>query len=288
MELHELPDDSVLAQDLGHRQHQVRGCGSRRQLAVQAESDHHRQRLVQRLAEQRRLGLDTSDSPAHHTESVDHGRMRVGPHQGVGERNQLARLVRSGADHIGQELQVDLVHDARAGRHDPEIPECLLRPAKERVALTVALVLALHVDQERGLGPVLIDLDGVVDHQIGGDERIDACRVTAHLGHRVAHGGQVDHARDAGEVLEDDAGGHERQLVLARVGRIPRRQGADVVRVHESSARCGVAQGVLEQDLDREREPRQIGHAGRLEAVIGVGLATDAQLRARGGGVDHG
>jgi hypothetical protein len=34
------------------------------------------------------------------------------------------------------------------------------------------------------------------------------------LGHRVAHGGEVDDGRHAGEVLEDHAGRHERELGL--------------------------------------------------------------------------
>ena len=108
--------------------------------------------------------------------------------------------------------------DARPRRDDPEVGERALRPAEERVALAVALVLALDVDQERGVGPVLVHLDRVVDHQVGGDERVDRGRVTAHVRDRVAHGGQVHHARDAGEVLEDDPRGEERQLGRARIG----------------------------------------------------------------------
>ena len=39
-----------------------------------------------------------------------------------------------------------------------------------------------------------VDLHGVVDDQLGGDERVDPRRVAAHLGHRVAHGREVDDA----------------------------------------------------------------------------------------------
>ena len=132
------------------------------------------------------------------------------------------------------------MHDAGSGRDDAEVPERLLRPAEEGVALAVALVLALYVDQEGRLGPVLVHLYRVVDDQVGGNERVDAGGVAAHLGHGIAHGGQVDDARHASEVLEDDAGRHERELVLARVGRVPGGEGPDVVGVYQAGARGGV------------------------------------------------
>jgi hypothetical protein len=45
------------------------------------------------------------------------------------------------AHHARQVLEVHLVHDARAGRHDAEVVEGLLAPAQELVALAVALEL---------------------------------------------------------------------------------------------------------------------------------------------------
>ena len=47
-----------------------------------------------------------------------------------------------------------------------------------------------------------------------GHERVDARRVAAEVGHRVAHGREVDDRGDAGEVLQDDPRGHERDLGL--------------------------------------------------------------------------
>ncbi len=154
------------------------------------------------------------------------------------------------------------MHDAGARRHDPEVGEGLLRPAQERVALAVALVLALDVDEERGVGAELVDLHGVVDDEVGRHERVDARRVAAHLGHRVAHGGEVDDARHAGEVLEDHPGRHERQLGLGRLRGIPVRERADVVGAHQVGLRGGAAQHVLEQDLDGVRQVVEVGGAG--------------------------
>jgi hypothetical protein len=52
-----------------------------------------------------------------------------------------------------QVLEVDLVHDAEARRHDAEGVEGLHAPLHELVALAVALELQLHVQVERVLVP---------------------------------------------------------------------------------------------------------------------------------------
>ncbi len=155
--------------------------------------------------------------------------------------------------------------DARAGRNDAQVVEGGLGPAQQLVALAVALVLALDVEGESIGGAVAIDLDRVVDDQVGGHERVDAGRVAAQLGHGVAHGRQVHHRRDAGEVLEDDPGRHERDLHLGGAGsgsraRPPGRQGGHVGLPHDPAA--GVAEHVLEQDLDGHRH----GGRGRAQA----------------------
>jgi hypothetical protein len=272
VELDELADHAVGAEHLGDVQHQVRGSGARRQLAVEPEADHDRHRLIERLAQQGGLGLDAADAPADDAKPVDHRRVRIGADEGVGQEHAVAL-----GHHVGEVLEVDLVHDPGAGRHDPEVLERLLRPAQERVALAVALVLALDVDEEGGVRAELVDLHRVVDDEIRRHERVDAGRVAAHLGHRIAHGGQVDHARDAGEVLENDARRHERQLGLCRPLRIPGRQGAHVVRAHEVGLRRGAAQHVLEQDLDGVRQPIEIGGIGSIEPVVGVLAVVDAE-----------
>ena len=104
--------------------------------------------------------------------------------------------------------------DARAGRHDPQVAERGLRPAQELVALAVALVLAGDVEGEGAGRPEQVDLDRVVDDEVGGDKRVDARGIAAEVGHGVAHRREVDDRRHAGEVLEQDARGHERDLGL--------------------------------------------------------------------------
>ena len=143
VELDELADDPLLAQQLGDGEHEVGRGGALGQLAVELEAEHLRDEHRHRLAEHRRLGLDAAHAPAQHAEAVDHRRVRVGPDQRVGVGH--AGLVVD-EDDAREVLEVDLVHDPGVGRHDGEVVEGVLAPAQERVALLVALELALGVD----------------------------------------------------------------------------------------------------------------------------------------------
>ena len=108
-------------------------------------------------------------------------------------------------DHAREVLEVDLVADAGVRRHHGEVVERGLAPAQERVALLVALELELGVALEGEPLGELVDLDRVVDHELGRHERVDLRGVAAEVLHRVAHGGEVDDRRDAGEVLHQHA-----------------------------------------------------------------------------------
>jgi hypothetical protein len=80
--------------------------------------------------------------------------------------------------------------------------------------------------------------------------------VAAQVRHRVAHRGEVDHGRHAGEVLHHDARRREGDL-LAGLGRsVPPGEGLDVLRGNRAVA-LG-AQEVLEQHLEAERQPRDV------------------------------
>jgi hypothetical protein len=258
VELDELADHAVLAQQLGDGQDQVGGRRAGRQLAGQPEPDHPRDEHRHRLAEHGRLGLDPADAPAEHAQAVLHGGVRVGAHAGVGERGGDPVPGRLRHDDAGQVLDVDLVHDAGAGRDDLELAQRLLAPAQEREPLPVALELQGHVPVE-GVGPAEHVSDHrVVDHQLGRDERVDLARVAAQRGHGLAHRGQVHDGRDAGQVLQDDPGRAERDLDVGVGGRVPLPQGADV-RLRDVHAVLGPQQ-VLEQDLEAEREGVSSGH----------------------------
>ena len=194
--LDELPDDAGLAQDLGDREDEVGRGRALRKRTVEPEADDLRHEHRDRLTEHRSLGLDPADTPTEHPEPVDHRRVRVGADDGVGIRLAVALL-----DHPGEELEVHLVADAGVRRHGLEVREGTLPPAEEGIALPVAAELQRRVPLDRESRCEVVDLDGVVDHELDRDQRVDLLRVAAKVGHRGAHRGQVDDGRHAGEVL---------------------------------------------------------------------------------------
>ncbi len=293
-ELDELLDDAALAQHLRAGQHQVGGRDALFQAALQSEADHLGDDHGDRLAEHGGLGLDAADAPAEHGEAVDHRRVAVGADAGVGER--LLHLgARLRPDGLREILEVHLMADAGARRHDLEVVEGRAAPAQEFIALLVALVLDFDVLLERVGRAEVIDHHRVVDDEIDRHQRIDLRRVTAHRLHGVAHGGQIDDAGDAGEVLQEHAGWAIGDLGLGGLGFQPFCAGSDVGGL--DGAAVLVAQQVLEQHLERERQLRDPGQAvflGVRQRKILVALRADRQRLAaleaveRGGDEAHG
>ncbi len=272
IELNELADDALRAQHLRHRQDQV-GCGHAfLELAVEAEADHLRHDHRDRLAEHRGLGLDTTDAPAQYAEAVDHRRVAVGAHERIGIGDRLA-VLGVGPDGLGEILEIDLVADTRPRRDDPEVVEGTLAPTQELVALAVALELELDVLGERGLVAGMIDHHRVIDHQVDRRERVDQPGIAVQAIDRIAHGGQVDHGRDAGEVLHQDTGGPVGDLARRALLLQPVRKRLGVICRDRASV--FVAEHVLQQHLQRIGQPRDISELlrCRFEAEIVVALA---------------
>ena len=264
--LHEATHDAVPAQQLRDPQHQVGRGRPFGQRAGQLHAHHLGEQHVVRLPQQHRLRLDPPDPPAHHAQSVDHRGVGIGPHDRVRIREEGPSVL-APVDDRRQVLQVDLVHDPGSGRHHAVVLEGLLGPAQQGVALPVALVLARHILLEGVAGPEEVDLHGVVDDQVGRHQRADARRVAAHLADAVPHGGQVHDRGHAGEVLQDDPGGHEGE-VRARVGRAPGGYGFDVFGGHIAVAR--VAQHILEEDPNGKGEAVERGETFLLQAAQAV------------------
>jgi hypothetical protein len=87
----------------------------------------------------------------------------------------------------------------------------------------------------------------VIANEIDGNERIDLLRVAAERFHRVAHGGEVDHRRHAGEVLHQHPRRPERDLALGCLGLEPLRYRLEIFLGDRSAV--FVAQQILEQHL---------------------------------------
>jgi hypothetical protein len=273
----------VRSEHLGDDEDEVRRRRPARQRAVEADPDDVWHGLVERLAEQDGLRLDTADTVAQDAQAVDHGRMRIGADDGVRVCDPAAAGVFPIRDDRGQELQIDLVDDPGPGWHDAQIPERGLSPAQELVALAVAFVLALDVERERAGRPELVDLDRVVDDEVGRDERVDHRRVATQVGHRVTHDREVHDGRDAGEVLEEDPGRHEWDLGLRRDPRSPGQERLDIVRADDPAAR--MAEEILQQDLDRDGECPEVDPVGDGVQPVEV-RESAAERRSCAEGVD--
>jgi hypothetical protein len=279
VELDELVDHAERAQQLGHAEHQVRGGRAFPQTAGQPKPHHLRHGHVQGLPQHGGLGLDAADTPAQHAEAVDHRRMAVGADEGVGQSHGAATGVPP-QHNLGQVFEVDLVHDAGGRRHDAKVLEGVLSPAEKLVPLAIAVELQLGVEIERFHAAEVIDLHRVVDDEVHRDLRVDPARVAAEALHGGPHGGQVDERRDAGEVLQEDAGGLEGDLALA-----PRRGAPGGQRPHvifEHGEVVHVAEHVFEQDADGVRQVGEASEARQFERVepVQAHLAATGRQRA--------
>ena len=117
------------------------------------------------------------------------------------------------------------------GGTTPKVSKACWPPLEEFVALAVALEFHFEIERE-GLGvPEEIDLHGVIDDEVDGDEWLDDPGIFAESLDCTPHGGEIDEERDAGEVLKDDAGYDEGNLFLGGRSGFPIGKGADVLGV---------------------------------------------------------
>ncbi len=122
------------------------------------------------------------------------------------------------------------MHDPGPRWNDSQSRKRGLPPFQERIAFPIALELKIGILRKRILRAEIIGLHGMIDHQFDRLQWIDRLWVAAHLCHCVAHRRQIDDARDAGKVLQQDARRRERNFaLLPRV--LPRaRKRFDIVR----------------------------------------------------------
>ena len=289
VELDELADHAVPAEHLHHAQHKVGGGDAFRQRSCQPEAHHLGDQHGDRLTKHGRLRLDAADAPAEDAEAVDHGGVAVGAHQGVGI-GQRAAVLGLGPHGAGEVFQVDLVADASTGRHEPKVVEGALSPAEEPVALAVAL----HLDRDVALEGVgvaeAVDHDRVVDHQVDGRQGIDDGGILAGRGHRAAHGGEIRDTGNAGEILHEHACRSVGDLARSAGVVDPVRQRLDVLSLHRGPVL--EPQQVLQQNLERHRQPCDIAdaglsHPGEAEIVV-PGVVDVKALPCRKGVDAHG
>src|SRR5215510_16321074 len=107
------------------------------------DADHVRSQYVDRLAQHRSLGFDSTDSPTDHAESIYHSRMRIGPNQCVRKINPIF----TDRD-FGQILEIDLVANTDSRRDHAEAVKGLHTPFQEFITGAVALELHLHIQAQ--------------------------------------------------------------------------------------------------------------------------------------------
>jgi len=199
-------------------------------------------------------------------------------------------LLLASPDSAGEIFEIDLVANAGAGRHDAEGIEGALAPFEEGVALAIAVIFEADILPEGGARGEEVDHHRMIDDEIDRGERIDLAGIAAQRFHGVAHGGEVDDGRHAGEVLHQHPGGTKGDLAVG------------LAAVHQPFGhRCDVLAGdgaailvtkqVFQQHLEGKGQGADAGEAvllGELEVVIGVGPATGLERAAAVEAVERG
>ena len=172
--------------------------------------------------------------------------------------------------------------NAGAGRNHPEVRKCALPPFQEPVSLAIALVFEFDIFGQRLTIAEGIDDHGMIDDQIHRHQRIDLLRIAAEVFHGVPHRGEIDDGRNAGEILHQHPGRPEGDFLLRRTLVLnPVRRILDVGLA--GAAAVLIAQHVLDNDFQGERQPRDAGQAvllRRVKRIVGVGLCTDRKRLA--------
>ncbi|GAC1442532.1 MAG: hypothetical protein NVSMB59_05470 [Vulcanimicrobiaceae bacterium] len=159
--------------------------------------------------------------------------MRVGTDDRIGIRDARGIRIHTGAarteDDAAQKFDIHLMDDARIRRHGSEIIERFLTPFEKRIAFFIALEFERRIFRERPGRCEAVDLHRVIDHEFDRLQRIDGFGIAAHIGHRIAHRGEIDDARYAGKILQEHPGRAIRDLVFAARRGIPTGELDDVV-----------------------------------------------------------
>ena len=103
----------------------------------------------------------------------------------------------------------------------------------------------------------------MIDDQFGGRQRIDLLRIAAELHDRFAHGRKIHNAGHAGEILHDDPGRREGDLMAWRRLRVPLEQRFDIGLGHVDAVL--EAQQILEQYFQRKGQAVHILRLQRRE-----------------------
>ena len=222
--------------------------------------NQHRKRLSKHCA----FRLDTANAPSHHTESVDHGRVRIRAYESV-RIGGLSSVLLIDEHDLRNVLQINLMNDSYVRRNHPAILKCPLAPFEKDVTLTIALELAICIESEGAGAAELVDLHRVVNDKIHLLQGIDALWITTHFMDHVAHRRKIHDGGDSCEVLHQHARGPESDLLFGlrgdgRTSDCTNIGGRDRLSVFE-------AKQVFQHDLQRKRQLRYGSDAGLFRCL---------------------
>src|SRR5579859_7160979 len=127
----------------------------------------------------------------------------------------------------------------------------------------------------------------MVDDEFNGEERTNALRIATDFVDRFAHGGEIHDCRNAGEILEQNARGHEGNFFFF-CARRPGGERFNVIGMNKSAV--FTTEEIFEKDSQRKRKLCQVGDAllfEEFEALYIEGLRADVQFVARPKRVRH-
>ena len=140
---------TLLAQELGQGQYHVCAGDARLQLACELNTHNIRQSHHGGTAKHHALGFQAANTHGDNAQGIHHGGVAVCAYTGVREGDALTFAIGTRLNYRGHFLQVDLVHDAVAGRDYVHVLERGFGPVDEVEAVVVAAVFDGPVFLER-------------------------------------------------------------------------------------------------------------------------------------------
>ena len=137
-ELNELANNASGTQLFGHGQNQVSRSRTGSKFSFELKANDFWQQHVNRLAQHRCFGFDTTNAPSKHAQAIDHRRVTIGSDQSIWNGDRTG-FIFADENAFGQKLQVNLVDDTDVWWDNPEVIKRLLPPTQKFVTLAVTL-----------------------------------------------------------------------------------------------------------------------------------------------------
>jgi len=166
--------------------------------------------------------------------------------------------------------------DTGAGRDGQEVLEGGLTPLEEFESFIVSFEFNSFVSFSGISSLGNIDLNGVINDQIDGDQGVDLLGITSKSGHSVSHSSQIDDTGDTSEILQKNSSRLERNFDTFAAGLGPVKNLFNISRFDVEF--ITVSEGAFEEDSDGERKFFDSGVLEVGEGVVVIGFSVDVKL----------